>query len=77
MIKRNKTLFFCRVYKPPLVGIKENSLRARVPQKLIDDSVIHTEDDKYMVYKVMSLLECLGQGKNPKLLVSSYFNIYG
>jgi len=41
-----------RVYKPPLVGIKENSLRARVPQKLIDDSVIHTEDDKYMVYKV-------------------------
>ena len=41
------------MYKPPLVGIKESAIRARVPQKLIDDSVIHTEDDKYMVYKVL------------------------
>ena len=61
------------MYKPPLVGIKESAIRARVPQKLIDDSVIHTEDDKYMVYKVLFWIKAVYS--NVDNLIVKYLNL--
>jgi hypothetical protein len=55
-LSTRNTVIVSRVYKPPLVGVngKREELTGRVPQKLIDKSVIHTDDDKYMIYQIES-----------------------
>jgi len=49
-LSTRNTVIVKRVYKPPLV--EANPATGRVTQKRIDESVVHTEDDKYMVYEV-------------------------
>lgn len=45
------TVIVKRVYKPPLVTTTTRS-PLETPQHIIDKSVVHTDDDKYMVYRI-------------------------
>jgi ribosomal protein L9 len=49
-LSTRNTVIVKRVHKPPLVA--PNTGSGRVSQKKIDESVIHTDEDKYMVYQV-------------------------
>lgn len=49
-LSTRNTVIVKRVWKPPLV--KSHTGSWKVSQKKIDESVVHTEDDKYMVYEV-------------------------
>ena len=50
------TVIVKRVHKPPLVSLGGRDPR-HTPQSVIDKSVVHTDDDKYMVYNVEELYQ--------------------
>eukprot|EP00088_Acartia_fossae_P034792 TRINITY_DN35754_c0_g1_i1.p1 TRINITY_DN35754_c0_g1~~TRINITY_DN35754_c0_g1_i1.p1 ORF type:complete len:294 (-),score=38.94 TRINITY_DN35754_c0_g1_i1:202-1083(-) len=50
-LSSRNTVIVKRVYKPPLVQTHSKE-PLEVPQHIIDKSVIHTDDDKYMVYEI-------------------------
>jgi len=45
------TVIVKRVHKPPLVKLRDRD-PFEVPRHIIDKSVVHTDDDKYMVYDI-------------------------
>jgi len=48
IIQTRNTVIVKRVHKPPLIG--DNPLKT--PQKVIDKAVVHSDDDKWMLYEV-------------------------
>ena len=47
-IQTRNTIIVKRVHKPPLIGDKP----LETPQKYIDEAVVHSDDDKWMLYEV-------------------------
>jgi len=45
------TVIVKRVHKPPLVKLRDRD-SLEVPRHILDKSVVHTDDDKYMVYDI-------------------------
>jgi len=61
-ISSRNTVIVKRVHKPPLVKWDNGTGQQQVPQRIIDKSVINTEDCKYMVY------ECEEEKQEQKLV---------
>lgn len=67
------TVIVRRVNKPPLVTIPSCDPLA-TPQHLVDKSVIHTEDDKYMIYEIEELSQ---QDHKVKVILLRNVDDYG
>ena len=45
--QKRTTIIVKRVHKPPLIGTDP----FKTPQKVLDEAVTHTDDDKWMLYE--------------------------
>ena len=48
LLQSRTTIMVTRVHKPPLIGTDP----LNTPQKIIDKAVVHSDDDKWMLYEV-------------------------
>ena len=48
LAQTRNTVIVKRVHKPPLIG--NNPMET--PQKIVDKAVVHSDDDKWMLYEV-------------------------
>ena len=48
VVQTRNTVIVKRVHKPPLIGTNPMT----TPQKIIDKAVVHSDDDKWMLYEV-------------------------
>jgi len=49
VVQTRNTVIVKRVHKPPLIGTNPMT----TPQKIIDKAVVHSDDDKWMLYEVV------------------------
>jgi len=56
------TVIVKRVHKPPLVKVGDLQPH-EVPRHIVDKSVVHTDDDKYMVYNIEEIYQDIHQVK--------------